>query len=64
MSCEGLNTTEIGVKVSKDSYFIDEIFDEENVNRKKVSTEQWNKERSEALSLNIMMLRILLHLKQ
>lgn len=48
MSCEGLNTTEIGVKVSKDSYFIDEIFDEENVNRKKVSTEQWNKERSEA----------------
>lgn len=48
MSGEGLNTTDIGVRVSKDSYFIDEIFDEENVKRKKVSAEQWNKERSEA----------------
>ena len=48
MSSAGLNTNGIGVKVIKDSYFIDEIFDEENVSRKKVSTEQWNKERSEA----------------
>lgn len=48
MSGEGLNTTDIGVRVSKDSYFIDEIFDEENVKRKKISAEQWNKERSEA----------------
>lgn len=38
----------ISEKVAPRSMFIDEIFDEENLKRKIVTKEQWNKERTEA----------------
>ena len=40
---DGIRTT-----IESDRFFIDEIFDEENIKRGLISKEQWNKERSEA----------------
>lgn len=38
----------VETQVTPKSYFIDEIFDEENIRKKAVSRKQWNKEREEA----------------
>lgn len=47
-SCLGNDVSKISTKIAPMSYFIDEIFDEENLKRKVVSHEQWVKERNEA----------------
>lgn len=47
-SCVGNDVSKISTKIAPMSYFIDEIFDEENLKRKVVSYEQWVKERKEA----------------
>lgn len=47
-SLEGYVDSGISTKVALKSYFIDEIFDEENVKRKVVSKKKWMKERDEA----------------
>ena len=44
----GEDINDVSVKVASQSFFIDEIFDEENVKRKVVSREQWQKERDVA----------------
>ena len=44
----GEDINDVSVKVASQSFFIDEIFDEENVKRKVVSREQWQNERDAA----------------
>lgn len=44
----GVNVDGISRKVSSTSWFMDEIFDEENIRKKVISREQWVKERDEA----------------
>ena len=39
----------VETQVTPKSYFIDEIFDEENIRKKAISRKQWNKEREEAI---------------
>lgn len=41
----GEDFKDVSVKVSPQSFFIDEIFDEENVNKNVVSRDQWQRER-------------------
>ena len=48
VSSLGDDLSNISGKVAPRSMFIDEIFDEENLKRKIVTKEQWNKERTEA----------------
>ena len=42
------NIAGISTKVFSKSYFIDEIFDEDNLRKKAITYEQWSKEREEA----------------
>lgn len=48
MSSLGEEINDIPKIVEPRSFFIDEIFDEENINKGKITKEQWNKEREEA----------------
>lgn len=47
-SCVGFDYSEIPVRTTKKSWFIDEVFDVENVIKGTVSRAQWKKEMSEA----------------
>ena len=47
-SCVGKDYSEIPVKTSKKAWFIDEVFDVENVIKGVISKEQWKKEMAEA----------------
>ena len=47
-SCVGKDYSEIQVKTSKKAWFIDEVFDVENVIKGVISKEQWKKEMAEA----------------
>lgn len=47
-SCLGLDVGKISDKIAPKNFFIDEIFDEENLKRGVVSQKQWKKEREEA----------------
>ena len=47
-SCLGHDVSKVSTKVAPKSFFIDEIFDEENLKRKVVSYEQWVRDREEA----------------
>ena len=46
--CAGLNYSEIQTEITKEEWFIDEIFDIENVILGKISRKKWKKEMSEA----------------
>ena len=48
MSSLGEDVDGVPVKVAPQSFFIDEIFDEENIKKKIISCEQWKKEREAA----------------
>ncbi len=47
-SSVGIDYSNLPTKVSKDAWFIDEIFDYENVIKRTIKKEQWKKEKSEA----------------
>lgn len=47
-SCVGRDYSAIPVKISKEAWFIDEVFDVENVIKGVISKEQWKKEMAEA----------------
>ena len=47
-SCVGCNIDDISVKIAPMNFFIDEIFDEENIKRKVITRAQWKKEYDKA----------------
>lgn len=47
-SCAGIDYSKISTKVKKDVWFIDEVFDFENVLKRDVSKKQWKKDKDEA----------------
>lgn len=47
-SCAGLDYSEIPTNIEKDAWFIDEVFDYENVLKHIVSKKQWKKDKEEA----------------
>lgn len=57
-SCVGKDYSEIPVKTSKKAWFIDEVFDVENVLKGVTSKEQWKKEMAEATIFNITIRRL------
>lgn len=47
-SCAGVDYSEISTKVKKEAWFIDEVFDIENVIKGVISKVQWSKDMEEA----------------